>query len=789
MVITYFSVMKFGGTPKRSIRYGVFVGVLASSLFAGSGAFADSLTQANFYSTISANLSGTYILGENIDISTANNGSSPTGATVFGSFTGTLDGANNTITGLTKPLFDYIGGTVSDLDLQAAELLGVTGQGILSNSTGTESLITNVSAQGDVTSNLNDVGGLVGDSQGTITGSSTSGTIVSTGSYVGGIAGRSSGVIENSTSSMSVNSSQNYVGGVVGYTTGELSNSQATGSVTTSGFGVAGGLVGYADGNSNGVTITNSHASGLVQGGNQIGGLIGLASVNVTIIESSASGAVSGAAKVGGLVGQSAAAITNSYATGTVEASGSYTGGLVGYSSGNISDSHARLIGGISSNGYNVGGLIGYAEGAVSNSYAVINNGVTGAGSVGGLIGTSEGSTSNSYAIIQNGVSGYGTVGGLIGYTASDTSNSYAIINGGVTGLASYVGGLIGYTQGALSNSYASVTGGVSGDSAIGGLIGYMASGSLDDSYSRIEDGVSANYGDVGGLVGANYGRVNRSYTVVNDGISGICNVGGLVGFAGNSILDSYGIVTGGISGGANTAGDRYDDSVTISNTYLSLDELEHSVPLVAVELAGQLGDAFSKTPGLNFGQPYLVNLLCSYENACTTEDSGDGGDPTPSPSERPIRERVEREVREVAESRAPEKIEKSVGFKNETPLPKSAPIAFVTSTEKIDLAKVKAVEIAPTVNVKVVTKAGEALQISLNSESKEPVELWVKSPDGSWLLAGVITFDKDGKAILPPLQFKNAGDYSLVLSKPSAGSAKGSAPLNQTGSLLVVVS
>jgi hypothetical protein len=68
-------------------------------------------------------------------------------------------------------------------------------------------------------------------------------------------------------------------------------------------------------------------------------------------------------------------------------------------------------------------------------------------------------------------------------------------------------------------------------------------------------------------------------------------------------------------------------------------------------------------------------------------------------------------------------------------------------------------------------------------------VELWVKSPDGKWLLAGVITFDKDGKAILPPLKFKNVGNYSLVLSKPTADSAKGSAPLDQTGSLLVAVS
>ncbi len=93
-----------------------------------------------------------------------------------------------------------------------------------------------------------------------------------------------------------------------------------------------------------------------------------------------------------------------------------------------------------------------------------------------------------------------------------------------------------------------------------------------------------------------------------------------------------------------------------------------------------------------------------------------------------------------------------------------------------------------PTENVKAVVKVGEALQISLNSESKEPVELWVKTPYGGWLLVGVITFDKDGKAVLPPLHFKNAGDYSLVLSKPTADSAKGSEPLNQSGSVLVEV-
>jgi hypothetical protein len=163
----------------------------------------------------------------------------------------------------------------------------------------------------------------------------------------------------------------------------------------------------------------------------------------------------------------------------------------------------------------------------------------------------------------------------------------------------------------------------------------------------------------------------------------------------------------------------------------------------------------------------------------------GSGGGESP-----PVRlERAERQSRVNIETKPLEKIEKTLGFKNESPLPKGAVITFIESLEKIELAKIKAVEVSVIANVRVNAKAGEALQISLKSDSKEPVELWVKSPDGSWLLAGVITFDNDGNAILPPLQFKNAGDYTLVLNKPSTDSAKGSAPLNQTGSLLVAVS
>ena len=207
-----------------------------------------------------------------------------------------------------------------------------------------------------------------------------------------------------------------------------------------------------------------------------------------------------------------------------------------------------------------------------------------------------------------------------------------------------------------------------------------------------------------------------------------------------------------------------WDGEVLIENTTSVLENFSSK---------RQLGNIWAICASINGENPYLISQ-----------------NPT-DPCE-PIRQKqskLEKILRDSINSKTVEKIEQTRGFKNETPLPKNAPIAFVESSTKIDIANVKAVEIAPTANVKVTAKAGEALQISLKSESKEPVELWVKSPDGSWLLAGVITFDKDGKAILPPLQFKNAGDYTLVLNKQSADSEKGSAPLNQSGSVLVAVS
>jgi hypothetical protein len=40
---------------------------------------------------------------------------------------------------------------------------------------------------------------------------------------------------------------------------------------------------------------------------------------------------------------------------------------------------------------------------------------------------------------------------------------------------------------------------------------------------------------------------------------------------------------------------------------------------------------------------------------------------------------------------------------------------------------------------------------------------MWVKSLDNQYVLLGNITFDKDGKAMLPGIEFKKSGSYELI--------------------------
>ncbi len=250
----------------------------------------------------------------------------------------------------------------------------------------------------------------------------------------------------------------------------------------------------------------------------------------------------------GGLVGYNSGAITNSYATGEVGATSTstytftsfyvYAGGLVGYNSGAITNSYAtgNVSATSSASSAYAGGLVGYntSSGGITNSYATGNVSATSSASsayAGGLVGynTSSGGITNSYA--AGDVSATGSysayAGGLVGVNDSGSIlNSYAA--GEVSATSSYsrsyayAGGLVGDNSGSITNSYA--TGDVSATSSgsyasasAGGLVGYN-SGSITNSYAT--GNVSATYSSsnayAGGLVGYNSGDILNSYAAGN---------------------------------------------------------------------------------------------------------------------------------------------------------------------------------------------------------------------------------------------------------------------------------
>ncbi|BBM89707.1 hypothetical protein COTS27_01414 [Spirochaetota bacterium] len=152
-----------------------------------------------------------------------------------------------------------------------------------------------------------------------------------------------------------------------------------------------------------------------------VGSLVGLLNIGGTVTKSyskQATVTITGAdttvnTVLGGLVGYNLGTISDSYSTGTVNNSGSTTGGLAGQNAGGmISQSYSSAN---VSGHTNVGGLVGDATGntMIENSYATGN--ITANNQAGGLVGAiSRGSIVKSYATGE--VSGTSTsVNGLIG--------------------------------------------------------------------------------------------------------------------------------------------------------------------------------------------------------------------------------------------------------------------------------------------------------------------------------------------------------------------------------------
>jgi hypothetical protein len=418
--------------------------------------------------------------------------------------------------------------------------------------------------------------------------------------------------------------------------------------------------------------------------------------------------------------------------------------------------------------GNEVGGLVGYNEGTISNSSATGN--VTGSNSliyegVGGLVGANAGTISNSSAAVT--VIGNNYVGGLAGFSNGVISNSYA--SGDVTG-DWYVGGLVGQTFSNISNSYAS--GDVTGDRVVGGLAA-SALGEISNSYAsgNIEFDIGSFNADssyFGGLAGeAAYQPITNSYASGNiefdielfDPESRF--VGGFLGFTFSEeyVVDSY-------------ASGNVNDTPCV----------EPCSPLTATELLAILNTGFEGAPiftfnpSVNGGRPYLIS-----NNPFSDEDNGDEdiGDEQVSP----------RFNFPFLPTQALSALSKSVGFE-----------AAKSDLNKLDLAfldQVKGEKSAPITGAKLFANqslttslpVGSPLQLEVSFEANKSLQMWVKSSDGQYVLVGDVTFDKDGNAVLPGIEFKKSGQYELIFVNSDKRDLTQPELVNKVSGLTVYVS
>lgn len=170
-------------------------------------------------------------------------------------YTGTFDGGNHIITGL----------TVNQSGTDHVGLFGTVGKGGMVKDVRLENVNISVSDKGSY------LGGIVGESGGTIENCSVSGSI-SGSDQIGGIAGGNIGTITACTATGSVSGGQ-MVGGIVGENSenGAIIACTATGSVLGKDH-YAGGIAGYND---NSTVTACYHAKGNVSGASGVGGAVG----------------------------------------------------------------------------------------------------------------------------------------------------------------------------------------------------------------------------------------------------------------------------------------------------------------------------------------------------------------------------------------------------------------------------------------------------------------------------------------------------------------------------------
>jgi hypothetical protein len=226
-------------------------------------------------------------------------------------------------------------------------------------------------------------------------------------------------------------------------------------------------------------------------------------------------------------------------------------------------------------------------------------------------------------------------------------------------------------------------------------------------------------------LVGDNDGgTITNSYAT--GAVTGDDDIGGLVGENGGEIdEDSY--ATGAVN---------YAES--------GVPPLSPNQLLEILNTGSENSPIFALASNLNSGRPYLISN-------------------PPLADEDEVLADAPRYDFSFLSTQVLDVLKKSVGFK-----------AAKSDLSKLYLAlldQVKGDKSAPIIGAKLFSyqslttslSVGGILQLDINFEANKSLQMWVKSSDDQYVLLGDITFDKDGNAVLPGIEFKKSGQYEFI--------------------------
>lgn len=411
-----------------------------------------------------------------------------------------------------------------------------------------------------------EIGGLVGDNDGSILNGRNGGNVTGT-TYVGGIVGTNR---EDSTLTDIINDTSimikgsTYVGGIAGQNAGRIIDTEVSRTLSDGVVegvenvgGIAGKNTGYIENPHNNISLrinkdalkdgktaqyfggvagineqegTIGNATNLAdvtaEGATYVGGIVGY-NKGTLLNLSGNRGNVIGANYVGGVAGINEHSLTaiDASNTGSVQALQGGAGGIFAVNHGDVTTS--RLVNdAVVAGGAHAGATGGiFAENTANIGKTTLVNGmnaeVIGLENVGGLIGTNEGTisggrdASNGYykdQVYNNGVIEVGTW--------HDKNGNHQMDAGEVTeGAGKNIGGLVGKNTGSVTAAYNTGAIKAKDSTYVGGIAGTNA-GKIDQVFSSIftqdgNEGQVEGKTAVGGLIGLNTekGIVTDAYT------------------------------------------------------------------------------------------------------------------------------------------------------------------------------------------------------------------------------------------------------------------------------------